>query len=267
MARGNQAKALELVLAHEGLWSSHPLDPGGDTMRGVTQAVYDATRQSRGQAKQSVRFITADEIASIYDQQYWDRANCDRLPSGLDYAVFDYAVNSGVSRAGKDLQRVLGVNADGVIGVGTLAAADRANVQDTINALCDRRLAFLRSLRTFGTFGNGWTKRVAGVRSAAIQMAGAGLRAPMPVAQPAGDAKALESNVAVTKTKPGIGAIIGAAGVSGQTVVATAQQVQPNINDSLFGRMALIAFVVLMLIGGGLLGWSFYQRLQEKGAI
>ena len=118
MARGNQAKSLALVLAHEGGFSNHPDDPGGATMRGVTQAVYDATRQSRFQAAQSVRHITADEIASIYDQQYWDRANCDRLPHGLDYAVFDYAVNSGVSRAGKDLQRVLGVNADGVIGVG-----------------------------------------------------------------------------------------------------------------------------------------------------
>lgn len=265
MAQTNQARALALVLAHEGGFSDHPRDPGGATMRGVTQAVYDATRQSLGQPTRSVRRITQAEIASIYEQQYWDRANCDRLPSGLDYAIFDYAVNSGVSRAAKDLQRVLGVTADGIIGIGTLNAINRADVRDTINALCDRRMAFLRSLRTFGTFGRGWTSRVSGVRSAALQMAGTQAGTIHPVKSPAGDAKAPESSVAVTKTKPGIGAIIAATGVSGQTVIATAQQVQPNIDESLFGRLALAAFVLLMLVGGSLLGWSFYQRLQEKG--
>lgn len=266
MARENQANALALVLAHEGGWSSHPADPGGDTMRGITQAVYDATRQSRGLAPRSVRHITADEIASIYDQQYWDRANCDRLPVGLDYAVFDYAVNSGVAKAIKDLQRELRVPVDGIAGNATIGAVhDHPDLAVLIHGLCARRLRFLKSLKTWGTFGRGWSARVEGVRTAATRMVQS--RTVKLVSQPMGDAKAPETSVAVSKTKPGIGAIIGAAGVSGQTVIATAQQVQPNIDDSLFGRMALLAFVGLMLIGGGLLGWSFYQRLQEKGAI
>jgi len=267
MVQKTQAKALQLVLAHEGGFSDHPQDPGGATNKGITQAVYDGYRTSNGLATRSVRSITNAEVAAIYDQQYWDRANCDRLPAGLDYAVFDYAVNSGVSRAAKDLQRQLGVKADGVIGMGTLAAAEGADTQGVINGLCDRRMRFLRSLRTFGTFGRGWTTRVEGVRRAALELAGTQPVAPQPVKKSVGDAKASESSVAITKTKPGIGAIIGAAGVSGQTVIATAQQVQPNIDESLFGRMALIGFVVLMLVGGFLLAWSFYQRLQEKGAI
>ena len=267
MTKATQAKALQLVLAHEGGYSNHPEDPGGATNKGITQAVYDGFRTSSGEPVRSVRSITQAEVAAIYDQQYWDRANCDRLPAGLDYAVFDYAVNSGVSRAAKDLQRELGVKADGVIGLGTIAAAEGVDSQRVITGLCDRRLRFLRSLRTFGTFGRGWTSRVDGVRAAALELAGTSRVAPQPVKRALGDAKASESSVAITKTKPGIGAIIGAAGVSGQTVIATAQQVQPNIDDSLFGRLALVGFVVLMLIGGFLLAWSFYQRLQEKGAI
>lgn len=263
----NQQKALTRVLAHERGYSNHPQDPGGATNKGVTQRVYDAWRRSKGETARSVRSITADEVASVYDEQYWDRANCDRLPGGLDYAVFDYAVNSGVSRAGKDLQRELGVTADGVIGVGTLAAADAvADVAGLIDRLCDRRMRFLRSLRTFKTFGRGWTTRVEGVRSGAKAMA-AGRRV-VPLASPkVTDGKAPESSVAVTRTKPGIGAILTSAGVSGQTAMSAADQVSPHINESLFGRLALVAFLLLMLGGVGMLAWSFHQRLKEKGVI
>ena len=91
------------------------------------------------------------------------------MPLGLDYAVFDFAVNSGVGRASKYLQAVLGVAQDGQIGARTLAAIQSPKA--TINALCDRRMSFLRNLRTFLTFGKGWTRRVSGVRSKALDMA------------------------------------------------------------------------------------------------
>jgi hypothetical protein len=43
----------------------------------------------------------------VYDAKYWDALNCDLLPAGLDYAVCDYGVNSGIGRAGKVLRRLL----------------------------------------------------------------------------------------------------------------------------------------------------------------
>jgi lysozyme family protein len=83
--------------------------------------------------------------------------------------MFDYAVNSGVGRAAKHLQAVLGVPQDGVIGAITLSAI-RSPV-NAINALCDRRISFLRNLDTFWRFGRGWTRRVADVRKHALDMA------------------------------------------------------------------------------------------------
>lgn len=172
--RENLETALGRVLSHEGGYVNHPKDPGGATNRGVTQRVYDAYRKRHGEAPRSVRAITPDEVADIYKRQYWDAVKADDLPSGLDYAVFDYAVNSGPSRAMKDLQRELGFtgkDVDGFNGNRTLAAAKAADVFDLIERLCARRMRFLKSLRHWPTFGKGWTNRVNEVIEGAVAMA------------------------------------------------------------------------------------------------
>jgi lysozyme family protein len=170
MAEANFAIALKHVLVHEGGYVNDPVDPGGATMKGVTQAVYDSWRASHGQKPQSVRSISEAEMKGIYKLQYWDRIRGDALPAGVDYAVFDYAVNSGVARASKHLQALLGVVVDGKIGGGTLAAAASKNPSALIDALCNKRLGFLRGLGTFWRFGRGWTTRVEGVRTTAKGM-------------------------------------------------------------------------------------------------
>lgn len=163
--------ALRLVLVHEGGFSDHPADPGGKTNKGVTQRVYDGYRKRKGKPQQSVRGIVIEEVAEIYRDQYWNAVRADELPGGLDYAVFDYAVNSGPRRAVIDLQRALGVKADGVIGNVTLAAIKASDAFTIIDALCERRMAFLRGLKTWKTFGRGWARRVSEVAEASTQMA------------------------------------------------------------------------------------------------
>lgn len=169
--RDNLAAALKHVLQHEGGYVNHPKDPGGATNRGVTQRVYDAYRDRSGASRRSVRAITADEVADIYKRQYWDAIRGDDLPSGLDYAVFDYAVNSGPRRAAQDLQRELGVNVDGVIGNVSLAEVGKKDVYELIDGLCARRMRFLKGLTHWGTFKNGWTRRVTDVAEIAMAMA------------------------------------------------------------------------------------------------
>jgi lysozyme family protein len=164
-------QALSLVLVHEGGYSNHPSDPGGATMKGVTQAVYDDWRVRQGLGKRSVRDIENGELSAIYRRDYWDRIKGDDLPAGVDYAVFDFAVNSGVNRASRFLQAVAGVTQDGVIGPASIAAVKAKPTQAVIQALCDKRLTFLKGLQTWGTFGKGWGARVAGVRAKALEMA------------------------------------------------------------------------------------------------
>jgi lysozyme family protein len=168
--KSNFRKSLDAVLKHEGGYSNHPRDPGGATMKGVTQRVYDAWRKNNGKPVQSVRGIAQEEIEAIYYQQYWLMVRGDQLPSGLDYAVFDFAVNSGPGKAIRELQRVLGIIQDGIPGNVTIQTAFSGDTRKIINDLCDRRMLFLQSLSTFDAFGKGWISRVSGVRSMALAM-------------------------------------------------------------------------------------------------
>jgi len=165
--RKNLDNAMKWMLAHEGGYVNHPKDPGGATNLGVTQRVYDFYRKRKGQSQRSVRAITADEVAAIYKEQYWDAVRGDDLPDGLDYAVFDYAVNSGPKRAIMELQRVIGAGVDGVPGMETLGKARDVDPFQAIEDLCQRRMRFLKALRHWGTFGRGWTARVMGVKDGA----------------------------------------------------------------------------------------------------
>lgn len=169
--RANFEKSLEAVLKHEGGFVDHPDDPGGATNKGITWRTYNAWRKRKGLAPRDVRHITADEIRAIYRVQYWDAVRGDDMPAGLDYCLFDFAVNSGPARAIKFLQRELGVEADGIIGQVTLGAVESlARVDAAIDGICDDRLRWLRGLRHWPTFGKGWARRVSEVRSMATVM-------------------------------------------------------------------------------------------------
>jgi lysozyme family protein len=162
----NYAAALKQVLKYEGGFVDHPKDPGGPTNKGVTQAVYDDWRKTNKLPTQSVRNISDSEVSAIYKNLYWDRISGDNLPSGVDFAVFDFAVNSGVSRAAKYLQAVVGVTQDGVIGPATIQAT-KTYVAMTVT---NRRLAFMQSLSIWSTFGKGWSARIADVKNQIIAL-------------------------------------------------------------------------------------------------
>lgn len=162
--KDNFGPALAAVLIHEGGYVNHPRDPGGATNKGVTQRVYDDFRVNNGVFPRSVKHIQQAEVETIYRKQYWDACRCDDLPAGVDYCVFDFAVNSGTNRAARYLQRAVGVLEDGKIGPITIAAAKAKCASDTINGICDSRMAFLKQLGTFPVFGKGWSRRVSDVR-------------------------------------------------------------------------------------------------------
>lgn len=179
MAKDNFPQALRWVLQHEGFFVNHPKDPGGATNRGITQRTYDAFRRSRSETPRDVRAIEEAEVRQIYREQYADAVWFDRLPSGLDYALFDFAVNSGPARAVKALQNIVGVRTDGIMGNRTLAAVKAHDSGQVITLLCDARQRFVRSLRTYKTFGKGWERRIAEVERKGVTLA-EGLIPPIP---------------------------------------------------------------------------------------
>ena len=160
-------EALEHVLKNEGGYVNHKLDKGGITNLGVTIAVWEEWI-GRESSEDEMRNLKPEDVAPLYKKMYWDRVKGDDLPSGVNYCVFDAAVNSGTGRAAKWLQEAVGAVPDGAIGPATLAKVAAHDADSLVNAYCDVRLNFLKSLKTFDTFGKGWSRRVEGVRQTAL---------------------------------------------------------------------------------------------------
>ena len=171
--RENFENCLALMLAHEGGFVNHPQDPGGMTNLGVTKRVWEEWVGHEVDEKQ-MRALTPEVVAPLYKRKYWDACRADELVSGVDYCVFDVAVNSGPGRAIKFLQSCVGVTADGGFGPTTLAAVKEAeeNAAELIVKYSDTRLQFLKSLKTWPTFGRGWERRVNEVEDKALKMLG-----------------------------------------------------------------------------------------------
>ena len=164
---------LKYVLMHEGGYIHHEQDPGGRTNLGVTQRVWEEW-VGHPVTEKEMRNLTPLMVKPLYKRKYWDACRADDLISGVDYCVFDVAVNSGPGRAIKLLQSCVGATPDGGFGSITLALTKKAESEPTklIEDYCAKRLEFLQSLRTFPTFGKGWTRRVEEVKAEALKMLG-----------------------------------------------------------------------------------------------
>jgi len=147
-----------MLLHHEGGFVNHPQDPGGMTNLGVTKKVYEEF-VGREVDEAEMRGLTPADVGPLYKKNYWDRVKGDDLPSGVDWCVFDWAVNSGTGRAAKALQRAVGAEADGAIGPGTLRHVAEHSPEDVVRKVHAERQEFYENLKTFGTFGKGWTRR------------------------------------------------------------------------------------------------------------
>ncbi len=172
--KDNFADALTALLIHEAGFVDNKDDPGGMTNLGVTAATWAMWVGHEVNEKQ-MRALTPSIVAPLYKRKYWDACRADELISGLDYAVFDYAVNSGVGRAIKALQNCVGVAPDGGFGTTTMAAVSQFKgdaAKTLVEEYCDNRLQFLKSLKTFPVFGKGWEKRVNEVKAMSLKMLG-----------------------------------------------------------------------------------------------
>ena len=168
--KDNFEAALKAILHHEGGYVNHPADPGGMTNLGVTKRVWEEWVGHEVDEK-TMRNLTPEIVGPMYKAKYWDKVKGDDLPTGVDYVVFDAAVNSGPGRAAKWLQACVGVEPDGGIGPKTLAAVNAFDANQLIEDYAKRRLSFLMDLQTWDTFGKGWGRRVAEVQKTGLDMA------------------------------------------------------------------------------------------------
>ena len=150
----------------EGGISDDPLDPGGLTNLGVTKRAWSAHLR-RPVTDAEMRALTPSDVTPFYKTEVWDKVKADNLPTGVDYACFDFAVNSGAPRAAMSLQRILGVTVDGIIGPRTIDAALAKDPASLVGLICASRLGFLKALPGWERYGGGWGRRVSDVEARA----------------------------------------------------------------------------------------------------
>ena len=176
---GNWDKYCDMVLAHEGGFTSDSRDKGnslpdgrqGSTMLGCTQANWE-TYVGHQVTWDDMKKLTKDDVKPLYKKNYWDAVMGDLLPTGLDYAAFDFAINAGPGASRKMIQRALGVTADGAFGPATMAAIQKADAKELMHKFSDAKTVFYKGLGNFNVYGVGWLKRVADVQAVADKMIG-----------------------------------------------------------------------------------------------
>jgi len=165
-------ECLARVLKHEGGYVNDPLDSGGRTNLGVTQRVWEEF-VGHPVSEADMRALTPQKVAPMYKIKYWNPSYCAVLPKGLDYVVFDFAVNAGTGRSVKTLQQAIGCVADGVIGPKTMAAINDANSKDLIAKFSDARADFYQGIVARkpdqARFIKGWLNRVEDARKLALE--------------------------------------------------------------------------------------------------
>jgi lysozyme family protein len=265
MAAESYPRALSRVLVYEGGKVDDFRDPGGRTNQGVIQRVYTAYRRNKGLSPRDVYQMDSAERDEIYRLQYWDKIKGDNLPAGVDFVVFDGAVNSGPVQATKWLQRALGVSVDGMLGEATLLAAREHPDHDRLIAdILERRLAFLKALRTWKTFGKGWTARLNSVRAGgqAIAMGSVG---PSPVFASGMNRKALIDDAKKGPSKAVADATAGGGFATG-AISQTTEALSPvaDYSSYLSTVLAVLTVIGALMVVAGLVYRSWAKRKEAE---
>lgn len=176
----NKAPSIDRILLSEGSeYTNDPQDAGGPTKYGVT--IHDVRQFIKKNATAAdVKKLTRAQAVTIFGDKYWDVMNGDALPSGLDFTIVDYAVNSGTARAGHVLRQILGLPTnDWHVTKEVLDAIKGRSVTALIRAVNAERLTFLHRLPNCPRFCGGWTPRVNSVNAISLNLA-AGSFVPLP---------------------------------------------------------------------------------------
>lgn len=139
MAASNREASIKKTLTYEGGYTDHPSDPGGATNYGIT--IHDVRKYVKYDATPAdVKALSLTQAIEIYRYKYWGLMECDERPAGVDFAEFDFGVNSGTARALKWRAELEPLKLSPVA---------------YVKRFCAKRQSFLEGLRTFSVFGKG----------------------------------------------------------------------------------------------------------------
>jgi lysozyme family protein len=141
------------IIGTEGGYTNNPNDPGGETKYGISKRSYPNV---------DIRNLTLDGAKAIYYADFWRALGLDQVSVGLDEFIFDFAVNSGVPKVARLLQKAAGCLPDGLVGPQTVAAVLSKPPAAIARLLFVERAIIMTSAKpdTFEIFCHGWFARL-----------------------------------------------------------------------------------------------------------
>ena len=129
------------ILSWEGGFVNDPADAGGATNKGVTIGTF---RQVFGKDKTvaDLKAMTNSQWHTIFKKFYWDRWRADEIMNqSIANTCVDWVWASG-SYGITNIQKLLGVTADGVVGPKTIAALNSKDAKKLFRDIYAARLSY-----------------------------------------------------------------------------------------------------------------------------
>lgn len=154
---------LDAVIRREGGFVNDSEDRGGPTKYGITQRDL-GDWLGRPATLDEVKNLPEATAREIFEKKYFVRPGFDKIPwKPLAYQLADWGIHSGPTIAIMNLQEILGVERDGLLGPKTLKALSEADPTRVNISIAKRRLMmFTRIVRKDATqlkFLSGWVSR------------------------------------------------------------------------------------------------------------
>lgn len=246
--------------ADRGDWTSGVIGQG--RLAGTAYGIAAMTLTARGLSEDTdLSKMTKAEAIALYRKKEWPECAGDAMPKGLDQIVYDGVVNSGKGRGVPWVGKAVGApnpnSAREVARVAQTLSHDqrRAAVQKAIAY----RVAFLRSLAIFQTFGRGWMTRCTGMEAIGVKMV-----LEDSGAMPAKIENELKAEAGTAKGKAdksaGTSATAGTAGVAGGSAATQVEAWDWTVILSAVGVSALILAIV------GFFAFQAFKNYQRNNA-
>ena len=156
--------AFDRVFTNEGGFTDDPEDRGNWTSGVVGQGELKGTKfgiSAMTYPALDIRNLTKQEAKDIYRVDWWWALDMDNFRPAMAYQMFDAAINHGMRRATKILQRAVGAKPDGLIGPKTMGRVSGTDINDLLFAFLAERLEFMTRVGTWDNYGKGWARRIA----------------------------------------------------------------------------------------------------------
>lgn len=156
-----------IIFRWEGGYSNHPADKGGSTMMGVTFNTYKSYCKKKGLKTPTVddlKKITKETAIDVLRVLFWNPLKADSIKNqSIANLIVDNCWGSGLGYM-RQIQIVLGVKADGLVGMKTLNAINTANQRELFDRLKEKRAIFYNNIvlgnPSQRVFLRGWLNRL-----------------------------------------------------------------------------------------------------------